>query len=340
MSETTPLLDDEEEVSLSPKVKYTLIGAAVFICAIILYVFTVLLPTMFVPQPVALTDINKITHLNAVLTPVSPSNANEKQVDRIIMIGDIHGHYKELKQLLKKLDYNHKKDHVLVLGDFISKGPDSLKVIEYLSQHNIDCIIGNHEYYVLENYAKFHGLEFPGVEQVSDAGFNSDPEFLLAKKLQPEHVKYINKCSLIKTLGNVPNYGKKLDVLAGVSTSKTSPGIAVHGGLRWDLSLEDQPPMEVLEMRSLIGPFFNQTTDDPHEPLAVSWSKIWNKKQDNHGSVVYYGHDARRGLNIKRFAKGIDTGCDRGELLLAIVLWDELVEGLVVHKERVVQVGC
>lgn len=287
------------------------------------------------------------------------TNSKKNKYQRLIMLGDIHGHYKNLRKLLRKIKYNPKKDYLLVLGDFISKGPDSVKVIEYLSANNIDCVIGNHEYYVLQNYAQFHGLDFPNFVSnntkelqlfergMSSAGFNDDPEFLLAKKLEAKHIKYINSCSLIKKLGDVPVYSKKArnGILDGISSTSTSPGVAVHGGLRWDLALDDQIPEQVLEMRSLIGPNYNETTDDPHEINAVSWSKIWNKYQrklkPQNKAVVYYGHDARRGLNIKPYARGVDTGCDRGEKLLAIIIWDEIdSNNQLAHKEQVIQVKC
>ncbi|EGV65686.1 metallophosphatase [Yamadazyma tenuis] len=415
MSETNPLLNKrspreediyeyeeyDEELSLSPGVKYTLYGLAGFLCVGILYVFTVFLPAYFIPEAVELDDIVKISDLGVELKPLvstvmfndvvdsddfvdeldsddfddeldmleadhithyEDENAvggSKNTVERLIMIGDIHGHYIELRHLLRKVKYNKKKDYLLVLGDFVSKGPDSQKVIEFLDKNNIDCILGNHEFYILQNYVKFHGLKFPDFIvgnstesipldiHVSDA-FNDDPEFLLAKKLQPEHIRYINKCSLIKKLGQVPVYSKKKSsgIFKHITTTKSSPGIAVHGGLRWDLSLEDQNPIEALEMRSLVGPYFNRSTDDPHEQFSVSWSKVWNKKQkrSSTSSVVYYGHDARRGLNLKPYSRGLDTGCDRGEQLSALVIWNEAdaTGGIdqIVYKEKVVQVMC
>lgn len=288
----------------------------------------------------------------------SETTSKKSKYQRIIMLGDIHGHYIHLRNMLRKIKYNPKKDYLLVLGDFVAKGPDSVKVVEYLTDHKIDCVLGNHEYYVLQNYAQFHGLDFPnfvanGTKDVlfsrgmSSAGFNDDPEFLLAKKLEGKHIEYLNSCSLIKKLGAVPVYSKKAGkkIIDGIASTVTAPGVAVHGGLRWDLSLEDQIPEQVLEMRSLIGPNYNETTDDPHEINAVSWSKIWNfhqkKLSPKHKTVVYYGHDARRGLNVKPFARGIDTGCDRGEKLLALILWDELdASKQLMHMEKVVQVKC
>ncbi|KAK6454343.1 Metallo-dependent phosphatase-like protein [Scheffersomyces xylosifermentans] len=282
---------------------------------------------------------------------------SKRTVERIIMVGDIHGHYTQFRKLLKKINFRPKVDHLLVLGDFISKGPDSKKVLEYLIDNNIDCILGNHEYYILQNYAHFHGIDQPffvvnGTSEISREnpfrgkdGFNDDSEFLLAKKLEPEHVKYINSCSLIKKLGDMPLHK------AGKGFSTGIPAVAVHAGIRWDLELVDQDPIDTLEMRSLIGPYYNETTSEPDDENAVSWSKIFNLKQkEKEGTseeqlIVYYGHDARRGLNLKPYSRGIDTGCDRGEKLTAMVVWAEHSKGKNgkqqnLYREEAVSVHC
>ena len=41
----------------------------------------------------------------------------------------------------------------------------------------------------------------------------------------------------------------------------------------------------------------------------------WTKKQ-----YVYFGHDAKRGLQASEFACGLDTGCCYGRQLSAMVL--------------------
>ncbi|ODV78327.1 Metallo-dependent phosphatase [Suhomyces tanzawaensis NRRL Y-17324] len=385
--------DDYEEFSLSKRAKIILSTAGVIVAAATLWLLCVFLPGKFIPEAVPLEAISKVSELGVRLEPLTRTRVEElglgdwsgvagaidqdesedsedddnyaeqltsrpskevPGVERLIMIGDIHGHYSEFMKLLKKLHYNPSKDHVLVLGDFITKGPDSKKVLDFLIENDIDCIMGNHELYVLRYYAQYHSLRAPFFHDnetgtftsmaMSNSGFNDDPEFLLAKRLVPDQVKYINKCSIIKTLGKVPLHKTKNE-----GGPRSTEGVAVHAGLRWDLELNDQDPIENLEMRSYIGPFYNKTTDDPFEDNAVSWSKIFNMKQKEKESedtlAVYYGHDARRSLSLKKFTKGIDTGCDKGEYLTAMVLWNEIGENKkgkkrVLYKEQSVQIKC
>lgn len=364
------------EVSSRTKKWLITIGTLVAVC--LLYVFCYLLPKMFIPETRELVGIRKVEPVSFILLPVLSDTANlwnlrsteyvtevvkESEVEetteltelngekvkkeRLILIGDIHGQYKEFKKLLRKVKYNKKRDQLLVLGDFITKGPHSLKVLQYLIDNDISCIMGNHEYYVLQNYAKYHGLPQPhfvnGTSLPFNAfgSFNDDPEFLLAKKLRPKHVEYINNCPVMRELGIVPLHSKK-------NLGKTGhvEGVAVHAGLKWDAlkDLNEQDPEDCLEMRSYLAPFYNETTDNPDDKNAVSWSKIWNQKQKDgeldRSIVVYYGHDAGRGLKLKKYSKGLDSGCYKGDKLSAMVIWQEQVKHKVMYKEALVQQRC
>lgn len=71
-------------------------------------------------------------------------------------IGDVHGHYNELVELLRKMEYEtlngvwqHPQRKAVFVGDFISRGPSSLKVLELVKSmvenHKGYAILGNHE---------------------------------------------------------------------------------------------------------------------------------------------------------------------------------------------------
>lgn len=371
---------DEEEWHISDRAKKGLVFSGMLLSLIILYLFCFVLPLLFIPPAQALEPILKVQELPFRLKPLAPERtkawegmSNSIEIDdsdeedhdgfesgpkleideskgtkeRLVLIGDIHGQYRELDKLLKKIRYSQENDHVVVLGDFMSKGPKSLEVIDKLISLNALCVLGNHESYALANYAQFHNLKPAEYScnssqvRMRTVGFNLDPEYILAKKLEPRHIQYINSCSVMMKLGRVPLHLKRSNGNKGYAQ-----GVAVHAGLRWDIAdLEAQEPQDCLEMRSYIGPYYNETTDDPTEKNSVSWSKIYNMKQKAHEvaeqRVVYYGHDARRGLNLKKWAKGLDTGCVRGDMLTAMVMWRERAsKGAILYKEVPVSVLC
>ncbi|MBR0138899.1 MAG: serine/threonine protein phosphatase [Firmicutes bacterium] len=66
------------------------------------------------------------------------------------VIGDIHGEFDQLTELLAKMDPGP-DDTVYVLGDVVDRGPDPVKVLKYLMSHeNMVLIAGNHELMALQ----------------------------------------------------------------------------------------------------------------------------------------------------------------------------------------------
>jgi len=66
----------------------------------------------------------------------------------LFAIGDIHGHFNLLEKLIQKLNPN-KSVTLIFLGDYIDRGPDSKKVVEFLIalSQKVPCVFlkGNHE---------------------------------------------------------------------------------------------------------------------------------------------------------------------------------------------------
>lgn len=71
----------------------------------------------------------------------------------LIAIGDIHGCPKSLDALLHRIDPSS-DDHLLFVGDYIDRGPDSKKVIDRLLElrEEVECTFlrGNHESMMVE----------------------------------------------------------------------------------------------------------------------------------------------------------------------------------------------
>ncbi len=65
---------------------------------------------------------------------------------RLLVISDIHGHLDRLIQLLRQMDYGG-EDILVLVGDLIEKGPDSLRVVQYVMdlarRHPVYVSMGN-----------------------------------------------------------------------------------------------------------------------------------------------------------------------------------------------------
>lgn len=77
--------------------------------------------------------------------------------ERILVVSDIHGHRKALVTLLKAVNFNVRKDQLVLMGDYVNNGPDSfgtLKLVKRLKRRGALALAGNHEMRWLESKDK------------------------------------------------------------------------------------------------------------------------------------------------------------------------------------------
>lgn len=106
---------------------------------------------------------------------------------RIIALGDIHGCFHSLKELIENRIQLTKDDQLILLGDYIDRGMQSKEVVDYIIElqrqgFNIITLMGNHEMLLLNAYQDHHGLakwfvnggrktlESFGLESISELG--------------------------------------------------------------------------------------------------------------------------------------------------------------------------
>lgn len=273
-------------------------------------------------------------------------NGRNSPKKRLVFIGDIHGCKEELEALLKKLHFNPMTDHLVAVGDIVSKGPDSLGVIELLRHYKASCVRGNHEdrlLLIVEDLqsTSLTSTKNPRVDAISITGRFGDldeAERKLALSLKADQIAWLKSFPVILRIGGL----------------KAFPGdaVVVHGGLVPGLPLEQQDPSAVMNMRLL--DLRTHIPSNKHERKgSVPWFKLWNKYQQllparqlvtqlksmgrsgvfERKVTVIYGHDAKQGLQIKKYTKGLDSSCVRGGKLTALVVGED-------GKEKIIQVPC
>jgi bis(5'-nucleosyl)-tetraphosphatase (symmetrical) len=68
-------------------------------------------------------------------------------------IGDVHGCFDELIQLLKIVDYNCRYDRLWFVGDLVNRGTKSLEVLRFIrNQNNVKTVLGNHDLTLINLY--------------------------------------------------------------------------------------------------------------------------------------------------------------------------------------------
>jgi serine/threonine protein phosphatase 1 len=80
---------------------------------------------------------------------------------RTIAIGDIHGCLVQFEALLQSIAPT-KEDHIILLGDYVDRGPDSAgvltRIIKLMQTHHVSAIMGNHEELMLDARNGFEEL--------------------------------------------------------------------------------------------------------------------------------------------------------------------------------------
>ena len=114
---------------------------------------------------------------------------------RLIAIGDIHGYASSLEVLINKIDPGP-HDKIIVLGDFVDRGPDSARTIDLLINLSRYCklipILGNHEELLLSNLFEPEHLDIEWLGFGGDATLASYGRSL--DDVPGEHIEFLQDC--------------------------------------------------------------------------------------------------------------------------------------------------
>src|ERR1700674_170160 len=138
------------------------------------------------------------------------------ETKRHIFIGDIHGCIIEFNELLVKLNYDPKEDRLILLGDLIDRGPDSVAVVAKAREMKLECLMGNHEH----KFVKWFRSQGTKVDFYDKRDFYS--------KLSDQDITYIH---------DMPTYIELDEV------------IAVHAGLKPGIALSSQTKDDLMYLR-------------------------------------------------------------------------------------------
>ena len=213
------------------------------------------------------------------------------------IIGDIHGCYDELCELLEKIGYVVSKEQTMAhspedrklvfLGDLVDRGPKSPEVLRMVMSmvqaKQAYCVLGNHDGKLLRklkgsNVQVKHGLETT-MEQLE----HKSEQFI-------EEVKQF------------------LEGLVSHYVFDEGKLVAVHAGLKEKLHGRESKKVRDLAM-------FGETTGEVDEfglPIRVRWSESYKGN-----AFVVYGHTPQVRAKIINNTINIDTGCVFGGRLTA-----------------------
>jgi serine/threonine protein phosphatase 1 len=207
-------------------------------------------------------------------------------VNRIFVIGDVHGCYERLGILLKKV--HPKEDDVLLfLGDYIDRGENSKKVVDKVisleSQYNTITLLGNHEKMLLDVLQKKLSIDIwlfngGGATLLS---YNIKTYNVSPNLFPPEHIQFFKNLALYY---------------------ETDKYIFVHAGLKPNIALKEQSIDDLVWIRD---EFIYSDCD--------------------FGKIVIFGHTPLAEPLFMKNKIGIDTGAVYGGKLTCLVLPEQQI---------------
>ncbi len=249
-------------------------------------------------------------------------------------IGDIQGCYRQLLKLLKKLEFNPNKDRLILLGDLVNRGPQSLEVIRYAMQNeaSIEIVLGNHELHLL---AVLDGVKIPRpTDTFHDVVSAPDREAIRDWLIKRPMAIYEQTPSVVVTHAGIhPEWtlqkclelAKEVeDVLQGPERTAMFENMFGNKPRRWRDSYSGGKRTRFIinaltRMRYLTtsGKMDFEEVRPPGEqlPKLIPWFEYPNRKSID--ATVVFGHWSALGVFQKPGLLSLDSGCCWGRRLSA-----------------------
>jgi hypothetical protein len=170
------------------------------------------------------------------------------KMGRTIVIGDIHGCYDELIELLNKLTLAP-EDQVVAVGDLTAKGPKSREVLDLFSNdQRFSSVLGNHDLALVRHW------------RGENVALKPSQRAALAE-LQTPDGRYLRYLTSLPLLINLNSH------------------VVVHAGVRPGVALDEQSADDLVELRTL-GENRTSRKGIPWFRYSVIWSLAGVKTAD------------------------------------------------------------
>lgn len=212
-------------------------------------------------------------------------------MQRTLIISDIHGELQLFEELLQVSNYNPKNDQLILLGDYIDRGPQSKEVLEkvmQLKEEGALVLKGNHEDMMVKslvlgeerawrNWTGRNG----GNKTLESYGFVAS-EFIVNEEdtfVKPElHSDLLDKH--LEFIQNLDYYVEWEDT------------IFVHAGVHPEKKIEETDPYELIWIRDV---FHNGYTGEKTVIFGHTPSKNLHKDENDHS--IYIGENNIIGID-------------------------------------------
>lgn len=202
-------------------------------------------------------------------------------MERLAIIGDVHGCAKSLRALLDLLP---PRDQIFLIGDLIDRGPDSRAVVALARERGLSCVMGNHEWLMLTGH-------HPGLPNHESWLANGGGDTLRNYRSHDEVLE------LVESVRSFP-------LFVDIDQPQGPKLLICHAGVRRGLTLK-----ESIDLLHAPG------------PQQVMMSILWNRGRVHlQDHFVVFGHSPVVKPVLTAHYANIDTGCVYRRQLTALLL--------------------
>lgn len=264
------------------------------------------------------------------------------------IIGDIHGCYTKLINLINLIKFDASKDQIIFVGDLVGRGQNSLEVIEYIISLGNSAIrvLGNHDL----NLISIHFGIIPYANE--DEGLNR----ILTHKNVSQYIEWIASANLlyedcsknfVVAHAGIPpifSISEAKHYIALFNTYKEENGLDKILENAYSTKILNWAQCKTLEKKlsyilygftkmkyctslSILDDQYNDY-DENNKHGLTPWFKL--RKKHNDKSHIYFGHWAALGLHAESNITCCDSGC----------IWDGKLTAIQVdgNERRIYQV--
>lgn len=271
----------------------------------------------------------------------------------LYLMGDVQGCAAPLERILDKIGFSASRDHLVLLGDLVNRGPDSLSVLRRVRAlgASAQSLLGNHDLHLL---GVAHGDRKAGRKDTLSELLGAPDRAELLDWLRHQHMALHRRVGdgdlLMVHAGVVPQWSVA-DTMARAAELQSvlrspDPGDflrVMYGNepAHWDDSLDGDARLRVIvnaltRMRfcSVDGSMEFETKDGAAEPPAgyMPWFDVPGRKTQD--ATVAFGHWSTLGWLSRPDLISTDTGCVWGGKLSAVRI------GATLAERELIQVKC
>ncbi len=250
-----------------------------------------------------------------------------------LLIGDVQGCDAALGRLLDQAGFSPSRDHLVLLGDLVNRGPASLAVLRRLAGYGAaaTCLLGNHDLHLL---AVAHGVRRPHRGDTFGDVLDAPDRAHWLHWLRQQHLAWSRAGWLCVHAGVPPQWdaAQTLALAAEVEALLRGPDLAAFLPLmygnepaRWDATLQGPPrwrfvinALTRLRFCAADGTLDFQLKEgaDAAPANLFPWFKVPGRRSA--GTPIAFGHWSTLGLVVSPDLLALDTGCVWGGQLTAV----------------------